>query len=115
MIGGKAGSAAVSGKPAASPGRSKRQLNRRSLDEPQLCTLRRTGRGEDRLTRQIVRATAEKVLRSDDLIADEKEPPASLLRANPAFRNPPVLRCDSAHETKTLFTTHTAYTCKRPA
>ncbi len=55
------------------------------------------------MTRQIVRATAEKVLRSDDLIADEKEVAASILRANPDFGNPHVVRCDWCHETRTLF------------
>jgi len=55
------------------------------------------------MTRQIVRATAGKVLRSDDLIADEKEVAAGILRANPDFGNPHVVRCDWCHETRTLF------------
>jgi len=55
------------------------------------------------LTRQVVRTTAGKVLRSDDLIADEKEVAAAILRANPEFGNPHVVRCDWCHETRTLF------------
>jgi hypothetical protein len=53
--------------------------------------------------RDIVRKTAGKVLRSDDLIADEKERAAGILRANPALGNPHVVRCDWCHETRTLF------------
>jgi hypothetical protein len=53
--------------------------------------------------RHIVRATAGKVLRSDDLIGDEKEVAAGILRANPAFGNPHVVRCHWCHETRTLF------------
>ncbi|HVT02834.1 MAG TPA: hypothetical protein VHL58_05605 [Thermoanaerobaculia bacterium] len=55
------------------------------------------------MTRQVVRTTAGKVLRSDDLIADEKEVAAEILRANPDFGNPHVVRCDWCHETRTLF------------
>ena len=55
------------------------------------------------MTRQVVRTTAGKVLRSDDLIADEKEVAAAILRANPDFGNPHVVRCDWCHETRTLF------------
>lgn len=53
--------------------------------------------------RQIVRTTAGKVLRSEDLIADEKEVAAGILRANPAFGNPHVVRCDWCRETRILF------------
>ena len=53
--------------------------------------------------RQIVRTTAGKVLRSDDLSAGEKEAAAGILRANPEFGNPHVVRCDWCHETRTLF------------
>ena len=53
--------------------------------------------------RQIVRATAGKVLRSEDLIANEKDIAADILRANPAFGNPHVVRCPWCHETRTLF------------
>jgi hypothetical protein len=55
------------------------------------------------MTRQAVRTTAGKVLRSDDLIADEKEVAAGFLKANPHFGNPHVVRCDWCRETRTLF------------
>ena len=55
------------------------------------------------MSRQVVRMTAGKVLRSDDLIAHEKEVAAEILRANPDFGNPHVVRCDWCHETRTLF------------
>ena len=55
------------------------------------------------MTRQTVRATALKVNRSDDLIDDEKEVAASILRANPHFGNPHVVRCGWCSETRTLF------------
>jgi hypothetical protein len=54
-------------------------------------------------TRQIVRTTAEKVLRSDDLIGNEKEVAAEILRAHPALGNPHVVRCNWCHQTRTLF------------
>lgn len=47
--------------------------------------------------------TAGKVLRSDDLIAGEKEVAAGILRANPGFGNPHVVRCAWCKETRTLF------------
>ncbi len=47
--------------------------------------------------------TAGRVLRSEDLIADEKEVAAQILRANPDFGNPHVVRCHFCHETRTLF------------
>lgn len=53
--------------------------------------------------RDIVRTTARKVLRSDELIGDEKEAAASILRENPALGNPHVVRCDWCRETRTLF------------
>jgi hypothetical protein len=55
------------------------------------------------MTRQIVRTTALKVLRSEDLIGDEKEIAADILRANPDFGYPHVVRCDWCRETRTLF------------
>lgn len=55
------------------------------------------------MTRQVVRKTAGKVLRSEDLLADEKEEAAGILRANPDFGNPHVVRCDWCYETRTLF------------
>ena len=53
--------------------------------------------------RQIVRATAGKILRSDDLIGDEKEVAAGILRANPEFGFPHAVRCSWCRETRTLF------------
>lgn len=55
------------------------------------------------MSRKVVRTTALKVLRSDDLLAGEKQEAADILRANPAFGNPHVVRCDWCHETRTLF------------
>jgi hypothetical protein len=55
------------------------------------------------MNRQIVRTTAGKVNRSDDLIAGEREAAADMLRANPGIGNPHVVRCDWCHETRTLF------------
>ncbi len=55
------------------------------------------------MTRQIVRETAGKVLRSDDLIDGEKEIAAGILRENPHLGNPHVVQCDWCHETRTLF------------
>lgn len=59
--------------------------------------------GEDSTRRQVVRTTAGKVLRSDDLGVDEKEAAAAILRANPHFGNPHVVRCGMCHEIRTLF------------
>jgi hypothetical protein len=53
--------------------------------------------------RQAVRSTAARVLRSEDLIAGEKEAAATILRANPAFGNPHVVRCDWCREVRMLF------------
>ena len=53
--------------------------------------------------RQTVRNTARKVLRSEELAAGEKETAAGILRDNPAFGNPHVVRCDWCKETRTLF------------
>jgi hypothetical protein len=55
------------------------------------------------MSRQIVRETAGRVLRSDDLIAGEKETAAGYLQANPTLGNPHVVRCDWCRETRTLF------------
>ena len=55
------------------------------------------------MSREAVRATAGKVLRSEDLIADEREEAAAILRTNPHFGNPHVVRCGWCHQTKTLF------------
>jgi hypothetical protein len=53
--------------------------------------------------RGLVRTTAAKVLRSDDLIAGERATAAAFLRTNPELGNPHVVRCDWCHETRTLF------------
>ena len=55
------------------------------------------------MTRQIVRTTAGKLLRSDDLVADEKAVATAILRANPEYGNPHVVRCPWCHATRTLF------------
>ena len=55
------------------------------------------------MTRQVVRTTAGKLNRSEDLVADEKEVAAAILRANPEFGNPHVVRCGWCGETRTLF------------
>jgi len=54
-------------------------------------------------TRDTVRATARKVLRSDDLIVGEKDAAIAHLRARPEIGNPYAVRCDWCHEAKTLF------------
>jgi len=53
--------------------------------------------------RQAIRMTAGKLNRSEELIADERETAAAMLRANPEFGNPHVVRCSWCHETRTLF------------
>ena len=53
--------------------------------------------------RQTVRTTAGKVLRSEELLTGEKEAAAGILRANPTFGNPHVVRCGWCRETRTLF------------
>jgi ribosomal protein S14 len=55
------------------------------------------------LTRQTVRDTAGRVLRSDDLIADEKEVATQILRDSPELGNPHAVRCGWCGETRTLF------------
>lgn len=47
--------------------------------------------------------TAGKLLRSDDLIAGEKQAAVEILRANPELGNPHVVRCGWCGETRTLF------------
>jgi len=53
--------------------------------------------------RQIVRVTAGKILRSDDLVGDEKAVAAGILLANPDLGFPHAVRCPWCHETRTLF------------
>lgn len=55
------------------------------------------------MIRQVVRTTAGKVLRSDDLAIGEREVAAGILRGNPEFGNPFAVRCDWCHESRTLF------------
>ena len=55
------------------------------------------------MSRQAVRVTAGKVMRSDDLASGEKEIAADFLRDHPELGNPHVVRCDWCHETRTLF------------
>ena len=54
-------------------------------------------------TRNSVRTTARKVLRSDDLNAGEKDTAIAILRASPEIGNPYAVRCDWCHVTRTLF------------
>ncbi|MFZ2492925.1 MAG: hypothetical protein WA208_15690 [Thermoanaerobaculia bacterium] len=58
---------------------------------------------EEPSSRQLVRQTAGRVLRSEDLDPDEKAVAAAILRDNPTFGNPHVVRCDWCRETRTLF------------
>jgi hypothetical protein len=53
--------------------------------------------------RQAIRTTAGKLNRSEELVGDEKETAAAILRANPTIGNPHVVRCGWCHETRTLF------------
>jgi len=53
--------------------------------------------------RDTVRSTARKVLRSDDLIAGEKDAAIAILRASPQIGSPYAVRCDWCRETRTLF------------
>jgi formylmethanofuran dehydrogenase subunit E len=55
------------------------------------------------MSREIIRATAGRLLRSDPLAVNEKEIASELLRNNPAFGNPHMVRCEWCHETTMLF------------
>jgi hypothetical protein len=55
------------------------------------------------MNRQVVRTTAGKIFRSEDLVGDEKAVAAAVLLANPSLGNPHVVRCPWCHATKTLF------------
>jgi hypothetical protein len=59
------------------------------------------------MDRNIVRVTALKVFRSDELIGDERAVAAGMLAANPGVGNPWVVRCPWCHETRTLFSDET--------
>lgn len=53
--------------------------------------------------REVVRVTAGKLLRSDDLIGNEKDVASEILRAHPELGFPHVVRCNWCRETRTLF------------
>ena len=55
------------------------------------------------MIRQVVRTTAGKILRSEELSPGEKEMASGILRGNPEFGNPHAVRCDWCHESRTLF------------
>ncbi len=55
------------------------------------------------MDRQVVRETAGRVLRSDDLAGSEREQAAAFLRENPALGNPHMVRCSWCHVTTMLF------------
>lgn len=55
------------------------------------------------MDRQIVRETAGRVMRSEEMAADERETAAEFLRRNPALGNPHVVRCGWCHITTMLF------------
>lgn len=62
-----------------------------------------TAATEERSARETVRMTAGKLLRSEDLIGDEKPVAAAILRANLHFGNPHVVRCGYCHVSRTLY------------
>jgi len=53
--------------------------------------------------RQEVRTTAGKVLRSDTLVAGERDAAVQILLAHPELGNPHAVRCDWCRESRTLF------------
>jgi len=53
--------------------------------------------------RQVIRDTAARMFRSEDLDPAERETSAGLLRANPAFGLPHMVRCNWCHEMTVLF------------
>ena len=55
------------------------------------------------MDRQMVRDTAGRVFRSDDLAVNEKKDAMEYLRANPALGNPHMVRCSWCHQTRVLF------------
>lgn len=55
------------------------------------------------MDRQVLRKTAAKVLRSEDLAAGEIETAVGILRDHPEFGNPHAVRCDWCHQSRTLF------------
>jgi hypothetical protein len=55
------------------------------------------------MDRQIVRDTAERMFRSDDVARNEKQDATTYLRANPSIGNPHMVRCSWCHQTRMLF------------
>ena len=55
------------------------------------------------MDRQMVRETAGRMLRSEDLAVNEKQAASDYLRANPTLGNPHMVRCDWCHEAMVLF------------
>ncbi|MGZ7030724.1 MAG: hypothetical protein ACXVIJ_02030 [Thermoanaerobaculia bacterium] len=55
------------------------------------------------MDRQIIRETAGRVARSEDLTGTEKEDAAEFLRENPELGNPHLVRCDWCNATTMLF------------
>lgn len=65
------------------------------------------------MSREIIRSTAGRMLRSDDLAENEKETASELLRKNPGFGNPHMVRCDWCHTTAMVFRDEDHDTFKR--
>ncbi len=63
--------------------------------------------------RETIRLTAGKLLRSDDLIDDEKALGAALLRENAECGNPHAVRCQWCKQTDMLFRDEDGGTFKR--
>ena len=55
------------------------------------------------MDRQMVRDTAGRMFRSDDLAGSEKQDATDYLRANPAIGNPYMVRCSWCHQNRMLF------------
>jgi len=55
------------------------------------------------MDRQVVRDTAGRMFRSEDLDPNERETSAALLRENPAIGLPHMVRCNWCHQMKVLF------------
>ena len=67
----------------------------------------------NRMEREIIRVTAGKMLRSDDLDENEKATAVALLRANIGFGSPHVVRCPWCQKMKILFVDEDDATFKR--
>lgn len=65
------------------------------------------------MEREIIRVTAGKMLRSDDLDENEKAIAIALLRTNTGFGNPHVVRCTWCQKMKMLFLDEDDDTFKR--